>query len=177
VQNALHSPPPASLNQTPSPSHSFNSFNSPFLRPITQSFSLSLPQPSITQHINKYIYLTLLSSAPSSLFFSSLLFSPFPQSNNLFLLPVTPHHPHGRCSRCSHNARRLRGSGRGISTSSAGRGVRTSGGAKPLRIAEAAGLEHVLAVPAEPQAAIDVGAVQWGARDRVSQVPRPVRED
>nr|CAD1834591.1 unnamed protein product [Ananas comosus var. bracteatus] len=51
------------------------------------------------------------------------------------------------------------------------------GAAEPIRVAEAAGLEHVRAVPAEPPAAAGAAAVQRGARAGVPPVPGPVRQD
>uniref|UniRef100_A0A804MDL5 Uncharacterized protein n=1 Tax=Zea mays TaxID=4577 RepID=A0A804MDL5_MAIZE len=49
--------------------------------------------------------------------------------------------------------------------------------AEPVRGAEAARLEHVRAVPAEPPAAAEPGAVQRGSRPGVPPLPGPVRQD
>ena len=49
--------------------------------------------------------------------------------------------------------------------------------AEPVRVAEAAGLEHVRAVPAEPPPPAVPGAVQRRARAGVPPLPRPVRQD
>nr|CAD1843686.1 unnamed protein product [Ananas comosus var. bracteatus] len=78
------------------------------------------------------------------------------------------------------------GGGRGASSSAAGGGrgrrrgvfvVVVGAVAEPIRVAEAAGLEHVRAVPEEPPAAAEPGAVQRRARAGVPAVPGPVRED
>jgi hypothetical protein len=58
-----------------------------------------------------------------------------------------------------------------------GRRRRRAADAEPVRGAEAAGLEHVRAVPAEPPAAAEPGAVQRRARAGVPAVPGPVRQD
>ena len=173
---AKRSPPaPTTITQ-------LNTFSLSFIQFIQPAFFTShhpiFLHTSLSPH-NTNIF--LFSSLPFLLFSSPLFpntnFKRFsaPQSNTLLLLLLLPLHHHGRCTSCSANAHRR--SAGGISTASPGRGVSSPGGAQPLRVAEAPRLEHVPAVPAEPQAATDVGAVQWRARDRVSQVPRPVRED
>ncbi|CAI0546018.1 unnamed protein product, partial [Linum tenue] len=58
-----------------------------------------------------------------------------------------------------------------------GSGAAAPAAAEPVRVAEAAGLEHVRAVPEEPQAAAGAVAVQRGPRAGVPEVPGPVRED
>lgn len=45
---------------------------------------------------------------------------------------------------------------------------------KPLWIPEASRLEHLLPVPAQPQAPIDVSTVQWSTRHWILEVPGPV---